>query len=182
MLQTNQITQPLHRKGGKPEIFEFPGPIQGGGIINNVVVNVLPVRVRCHHKGVLALGKAHGQFIAHLVGFLGGDFSGLERLTNLIGDHITFLAAPGNLLVQPFRQQKFLVYGQRTALVAADQLALFGLVRVLDIAGVVVQTRPDGLAFVLPHGNQPCCCQCHHPLQKENAAHWRHQDHLDNFS
>ena len=99
MFQTNQVAQPLHRKGGKPEIFEFPGPIQGGGIINNVVVNVLPVRVRCHHKGVLALGKAHGQFVAHLVGFLGGDLSGLERLTNLIGDHITFLAAPGGLLV-----------------------------------------------------------------------------------
>lgn len=29
-----------------------------------MVVNVLPVRVRCHHKGVLALGKTHGQFVA----------------------------------------------------------------------------------------------------------------------
>ena len=29
-----------------------------------MVVDVLPVRVRCHHKGVLALGKAHGKFVA----------------------------------------------------------------------------------------------------------------------
>ena len=28
-----------------------------------MVVDVLPVR---HYKGVLALGKAHGQFVAHL--------------------------------------------------------------------------------------------------------------------
>ena len=57
MLQTNQVTQPLHRKGGKPEIFEFPGPIQGGRIINNVVVDVRPVGVGSNDKSVLALQK-----------------------------------------------------------------------------------------------------------------------------
>ena len=44
-----------------------------------------------------------------------------------------------------------------------------GLVRVLDIAGVIVQTRPDGLALVFPHRDQPCCCQCHHPLTKRKC-------------
>ena len=39
MFQADQIAQPLYCKGGKPEIFELPGPIQGSGIINNVVVN-----------------------------------------------------------------------------------------------------------------------------------------------
>ena len=182
MFQTDQIAQPLHRKGGKPEIFEFPGPIQGGGIINNVVVDVRPVGVGSNDKSVLALQKTLGKLIADAVGFLRRDLPRLEGLPHLIGDDITFLTAPGGLLVQPFRQQKFFVHGQRAALVAADQFALLGLVRVLNIAGVVVQTSPDGLALVLPHGDQPCCCQCHHPLQKENAAHRRHRDHLDNFS
>ena len=39
MFQADQIAQPLYCKGGKPEIFELPGPIQGSAIINNVVVN-----------------------------------------------------------------------------------------------------------------------------------------------
>ena len=133
-------------------------------------------------KGVFALQKPLGKLVADAVGFLRRNFSRLERLPHLIGDHITFLTTAGGLLVQPFRQQKFFIYRQRAALIAAYQLALLGLVRVLDIAGMVMQTSPDGLAFVLPHGNQPCCCQCHHPLQKENAAHWRHQNYLDNFS
>ena len=169
MFQTNQVAQPLHRKGGKPEIFELPGPIQGSGIINNVVVDVRPVSVGSNDKSVLALQKTLGKLVADAVGFLRRDLPRLEGLPHLIGDDITFLAAPGGLLVQPFRQQKFLVYGQRAALVAADQFALLGLVRVLDIAGMVMQTNPDGLSFIFPHGNQPCCCQCHHPLSKRKC-------------
>ena len=51
------------------------------------------VRVGGNDKRIFALGEAHGQFIAHLVGFLGGNLAGLERLPNLIGDHIIFLPA-----------------------------------------------------------------------------------------
>ena len=142
-----------------------------------------PICVGGNDKSVFALQKPLGKLVADAVGFLRRNFSRLERLPHLIGDNITFLASSGGLLVQPFRQQKFLVYRQRAALIAADQLALLGLARVLDIAGVVVQTRPDGFSFILPHGNQPCCRQCHHPpYKKENAAHRRHRDHLDNFS
>ena len=134
-----------------------------------MVVNVRPVGVGGNDKSVLALQKTLGKLVADAVSFLRRDLSRLERLPHLIGDHIAFLAAPGGLLVQPFRQQKFFIYRQRAALIAAYQLALLGLVRVLDIAGVVVQTSPDGLAFVLPHRNQPCCRQCHHPLQKRKC-------------
>ena len=153
MLQTNQIAQPLHRKGRKPEIFEFPGSIQGSGIINNVVVDVRPVGVGSNDKSVFALQKTLGELVADAVGFLRRDLPRLEGLPHLISDYIAFLAAPGGLLIQPFRQQKFFIHGQRAALVAADQFALLCLVRVLDIAGMVVQTSPDGLAFVLPHRN-----------------------------
>jgi hypothetical protein len=47
----------------KRKIPELSGAIQCRGVENHMVVNVLPVR---HYKGVLALGKAHGKFIAHL--------------------------------------------------------------------------------------------------------------------
>ena len=70
MFQTNQVAQPLHRKGGKPEIFELPGPIQGGRIINNVVVDVRPVGVGSNDKSILALQKTLGKLVADAVGFL----------------------------------------------------------------------------------------------------------------
>ena len=127
-------------------------------------------------KACLPFKKTLGKLVTDAVGFFWRNFTRLERLPHLIGDNITFLAAPGCLLVQPFRQQKFFVHGQRAALVAADQLALLGLVRVLDIAGMVVQTSPDGLAFVFCMGISRVAASILTPLQKENAAHRRHQD------
>ena len=118
-----------------------------------MVVDVRPVGVGSNDKSVFALQKTLGELVADAVGFLRRDLPRLEGLPHLISDYIAFLAAPGGLLIQPFRQQKFFIYRQRAALIAADQLALLGLVRVLDIAGMVVQTSPDGLAFVLPHRN-----------------------------
>ncbi len=78
MFQTNQIAQPLHSQPGQKKIPEFPGAVQCSGVVNHVVMNVFPVCVRCNNKGVLAFREPHGQFIAYLVGFLGGDLSGFE--------------------------------------------------------------------------------------------------------
>ena len=36
-------------------------------------MNVFPVRVGCNDKRILAFGETHCQFVAHLVGFFGGD-------------------------------------------------------------------------------------------------------------
>ena len=66
-----------------------------------MVVNVLPVRVCCHHKGVLALGKTHGKFVAYLIGLLRGDFPRSERLPYLISNHIAFLPASVYEVVLP---------------------------------------------------------------------------------
>ena len=71
-----------------------------------MVVDVLPVRVRCHHKGVLALGKTHGQFVAYFVSLLCGDFPRTEGLPYLISDHIAFLPASVHKVVLPFGEHK----------------------------------------------------------------------------
>ena len=163
MLQTNQIAQPLHRKGGKPEIFEFSGPVQGSRIINNVVVDVCPVGVCCNDKSVLALQKTLCKLVADAVSFLRRNFSRLERLPHLIGDHFAFLAASGGLLVQPFRQQKFFVYGQRAALIAADKFAFFSLVRILCIVGAVFQAGGNRFSFVLMQCDQTSSSQSRSP-------------------
>ena len=43
-----------------------------------MVVDVLTVRVGGNDKRILAFGETHRQFVAHLVGFFGGDLSGFE--------------------------------------------------------------------------------------------------------
>ena len=128
-----------------------------------MVVDVLPVSVCCHYKGVLALGKAHGQFVAHLVSLLCGDLTGSKGLPYLVSDHITFLPASVHKVVLPLGEHKFFICRQGATSIAAYQLALLGLVRVLDIAGVIVQTRPDGLSLVFMQRNQPCCCHLKPP-------------------
>lgn len=100
MLQTNQVAQPLHCQTGKEKIPEFSCAVQSGRVIDNVIVNVFPIGMRCNDKSVFAFQKAGGQFVANLICFLCCDFAGSEGLPYLIGDDIAFLAAPGGLLVK----------------------------------------------------------------------------------
>ena len=144
-----------------------------------MTVDVLPVRVRCHHKGVLALGKAHCQFVAYLVSLLCGDLTRTKGLPYLISNYIAFLSASGGKVVLPLGQHKFFVCGQGAALIAADQLSLVRFVRILCIVRAAFQAGRNRLALVLVQRNQPCCRQCHHPpYKKENAAQWRHKNFI----
>ena len=165
MLQANQVTQPLHGQPRQQKVPEFTAAVQNRRVIDNVIVNMLPVGVRSNQKSILAFCKAHRQ---------------LKGLPNLICDHITFLPASVHKVVLPLGEHKFFICRQGATSIAAYQLALLGLVRVLDIAGVIVQTRPDGLDLVFVQRNQPCCCQQHHPLlQRKKAARRRHIIHQD---
>ena len=73
-------------------------------IYSNMIVDVRPVGVGGNDKSVFALQKPLCKLVADAVGFLRRNFPRLEGLPHLIGDDITFLAAPGGLLIQPFRQ------------------------------------------------------------------------------
>ena len=131
-----------------------------------MVVDVLPIRVCCHYKGVLALGKAHSQFVAHLVSLLCADLTGSEGLPYLISNYIAFLPASVHKVVLPLGKHKLFICRQGAAGIAADILSLLGLVWVFDIVRAIFQAGRNGHAFVFVQRNQPCCCQCHHLLQK----------------
>ena len=126
-------------------------------------LSVFPVRVGGNDKRIFALGKPHCQLIAHLVGFLGGDLSGAERLPYLIGDHIIFLSAPGGKFVLPFGQHKFFVCGQRAALVAVDQLSPVRFVRILRVVRAAFQAGRNGFPLVFVQCNQTCCSHSESP-------------------
>ena len=157
MLQTDQVAQPLHSQRRKEKIPELSAAIQRCGVEDRMVVDVLPVRVRCHYKGVLALGKAHGQFVAHLVSLLCGDFPRTEGLPYLISDYIAFLPASSDKFILPFGQHKFLIDRQGAALVTADQFALLSLVGILYIVCAAFQTGRNRFALVFVQRDQPCC-------------------------
>ena len=168
MFQTNQITQSLHRKPRQQKIPEFPGAIQCSRIVDDVIVNVFSVGMGRNDKSILALGKPHGKFITDLVGFLGGDLSGLERLPNLIGNHIIFLPAPGHQFILAFGEHKFFIDRQRTAFVTADQFALLCLVRVLGVIRAAFQAGGNGFSLVFVQCNQSGCCQFYHlPVKRK---------------
>ena len=60
---------------------------------------MLLVGVGTDDKGMVALREAPGKFIAEPVGFLRSDLTRLERLANLIRDHIAGLLPAGELPV-----------------------------------------------------------------------------------
>lgn len=162
MFQTNQIAQPLHRKPGQQKIPEFPGAVQCSRIVDDVIVNVFPVGMGRNDKGILAFCKPHSKLITDLVGFLGSDFSGFERLPNLVGNHIIFLSAPGHQFILAFGEHKFFIDRQGTAFVTADQFALLCLVGVLRIIRAAFQAGRNGFSLVFVQCNQSCCCQFYH--------------------
>lgn len=125
-------------------------------------MNVFPVGMGRNDKGILSLGKPHGKLITDLIGFLGGDLSRLERLTNLIGDHIAFLPATGGKFVLAFGEHKFFIHGQGTAFVTADQFALLCLVRVLGVIRAAFQAGRNRFPLVFVQCNQSCCSQFDH--------------------
>ena len=67
-----------------------------------MIVDVLFVDMGTDDKGMIALGEAFGELISKLISFLRRNLSRLERLANLIRNHIAFLYAPGELAVLPF--------------------------------------------------------------------------------
>ena len=78
IFKANAVREPPHRTARADEVPEFPGAVQRGRIVINVIVDVHLVCVGGNEKGVLALCPAHRRFIADAVGLLRRDLAGLE--------------------------------------------------------------------------------------------------------
>ena len=131
MLQTDHITEPLHRQTGTPEIPEFVQAIQGRGIIYDMVMDMSLIYVSRHQKCVLPLGKTHGQLVADFIGFLRRNFPRFEGLADLVGNHIMLLRPSGHLQILAFGEKEFLIGSLRVTLVGADIFATVGFLCIL---------------------------------------------------
>ena len=91
VFQTQPVREPPEGKAGAPEVSELPGTVKGGGIVIDVTVDMLLVRVGRHKEGVAALRPAHSQFIADTVCLLRCDLTGIKGHAYLVTEHVRFL-------------------------------------------------------------------------------------------
>ena len=176
MLQADKIAQLLQRQAGAPEVLKFFRAVHRSGIEDNVVMDMSPVCVRCHDKGVFALGKPQRQLIPHPVCFFRRDLTGLERLPDLVGDHVAVLLLSGRLIILPLLQHKFFIDRIGIAAKGCDCFALFCFLRILCIICPLSEALCHGTAFMLMQGNKPRCCHADASLQKMPGTAPDHSD------
>jgi len=83
------------------------------------------VNVCADNKGMIAFCESPCQFAAKTIGFLLRDFSGTERLTEMIGNHIIFATdSAGLFYILLLRQKKLSICGSAVTLPAGYQLAM----------------------------------------------------------
>ena len=84
MLQTYPVRQPPQGRRRSPEVPVFPGAVQRGRIVIDVIVDVLAVCMGGNKESEVALCPAHRRFIADTVSLLGGDLPRLEMWQPII--------------------------------------------------------------------------------------------------
>ena len=137
MLQTYPVRQPPQGKRGADEVAKLPGAVIGGGIVVNVIVNVLLVYMGTDKKLILALCPAHRRFIADAVGLLRCHLAVGKRLPDLVAQRPLSGPAVGFALILIFDQHELGVCRGRIAEVGGNGPQLL---RVQAIVKAVFQT------------------------------------------
>ena len=171
VFQTQPVREPPEGEAGAPKVSELPGTVKGSGIVIDVTVDMLLIRVGCHKKGVAALRPAHSQFIADTVRFFWRYLPGIEGHAYLVTEYVRFLfLLPSRCgLVAGFGKKKFFRHRGRVALIGRDIFA-FGFLRVLSIVQTVTDGCRYGFAFACMAGQERGCCQIVSLLSKENGG------------
>ena len=155
MLQAHPVREFPQGRRRSEKVPEFPGTVQGGGVVVNVIMDVAAVCVGGNKKGVLALCPAHGRFIAYPVCLLRGDLPRAKGLPDLIAQHIRIppLFPARDSLVFCLCQQELGVGGAVVALIGGNEFPALGFLRVLSIVKTVFQRLGNGfpLADMMGH-------------------------------
>ena len=158
VFQTYTVGEPTQGAGRAPEILVFPGAVQRGGVVINVIMNVRPVGVGGNEKGVFPLRPAHGRLIAYAVCLLRRNLSRLEGLPDLITQHVGVpaLLPARDGFVSGLGKQKLRISGLRVALIGRDQFPVSGFLRALSIVETVFQRLRYGFAPADMVGFEKC--------------------------
>ena len=99
VLYADGIIEPPDRAGAAPKIPKLPLIVQGGGIENDVVMDVLSINMSADNESVFSLGKTPRQFTAQPVCFFRRDLTRDKRLSEMIGNHIVLAPYPASGLI-----------------------------------------------------------------------------------
>ena len=134
-------------------------------------VDVLFINVSADDKCMFAFCQRHGEFIANLVRQFRCNLPWLERLPQVVGDHIIVLPFPaGNGGILPLGKEKLLVSDRRIALIGCDQIAAIGFLWILHIVCYPAQGFGHGPALATMQRHQSCCRYLQNLPSKENGG------------
>lgn len=86
------VTEPTQRHAASLEIAELAVMGKGRGIEDNMVMDMVFIRVGADDVGMVAFGEAMRQLTAETVRFLRRNFARGKGLAQMIGDHIVHAA------------------------------------------------------------------------------------------
>ena len=133
-----------------------------------MVMNMRPVNVGCHNKGVFSLCPAHCRFITDLVRFFRSNFSRLKGLSYLIGNNVIFLLSACDMLILALRQKKFLIGSFWIAFVGTD---IFSIICLSGNNPCDPPNTAPPFSLCLREGQSALSPPfSHHPLKKKKTA------------
>ena len=88
MLQAELVIHTPDRPGRAPEVAEFFLAVQRGRIYDDVVMDMVFIHMGANNKSMVSLRQLQCQFPPDLVRFFRRDLAGLERLPEMVGNHI----------------------------------------------------------------------------------------------
>ena len=120
MLDTDEVGEPTHSASRAEKVTELRRTVDGGGVENDVVMYVPPVRVGTDDVGVTPLEEAFSQLAANEVCFFGRDLAGLKRLPYVVCNNPR-LSASLTQRILPLRECELSRNELRRAAVGIDQ-------------------------------------------------------------
>ena len=157
VLQADQVTYFLYCSSGAQEETEPLRPVHAHGIEHDMVMDVRPVRVRRHDKGIPPFRKPQSCLPAQPVRFFRRDLAGFERLADLISDDAVLSRAPCEMLELTFLQHEFFVDSDWVTAVGGHEFAFFRLFRIHRIVRSGTEALCHGTAFVRMQRDKSCC-------------------------
>ena len=142
VLQTYPVRQPPQGERGADEVAKLPGAVIGGGIVVNVIMNVLFVYMGTDEELILPLCPAHRRFIADAVGLLRRHLAVRERLPDLVAQRPVSGPAVGFALILIFDQHELGVCRGRIAEVGGNGPQLLRVQAIVKAVFQALQGRP----------------------------------------
>ena len=166
VLDAQRIVEPPHGSCAAPKVSELPGAVEGRGIPDDMIMDVVLVDVGADDESVVPVRKAFGKLTADVVRFLRRDLAGDKGLPKMIGNHIVRTARPaGESGILPFGKKKLGVRCPAVAFIAGDESAVICFLRIFRVINNVADRRVDVPAFAGMQRHQPGGCHEHSSLR-----------------